>query len=125
MLGSLLSVFLGSGVRQITDALGAAHARKIAAQTNEAKLEADKEIATLEAHRDVLIAEQGAGGMRTWVRPLFGFVVLIYFTDQLLLGGEFTPTVASVDPLIVQWAGIIVTAYFIGRTAEKITRTRR
>lgn len=78
-----------------------------------------------ELNAQVVIAEQGRW-YTALPRPAFALAVVIFFWkilvwDKVLgLGSTTLPA-----PEIMQWCGIIVTAYFGGRTLEKIIRILR
>lgn len=74
----------------------------------------ERELAT-----QTLIAEQG----RWWTalpRPLFAYILVVYFGKVLIwdkvLGWGTTDAVTG---FVADWCGIILTAYFVGRSAEK------
>lgn len=121
MLAALAAkFFLGGGLTAITGALGDAYARKLAANTSEAKLAADVEISNLEAKRDVLLAEQG-WWVTAWIRPLFAYPVIVHFglvvADSIF---QFSWTIAALPSPMDQWEGWIVGAYFLTRPVEKV-----
>lgn len=78
-----------------------------------------------ELRTQLLIAEQGRW-YTALPRPLFALAVIIYFWkilvwDKVLgLGSTTLPA-----PEIMQWCGIIITAYFGGRSIEKVARILR
>lgn len=129
IIGSIISGFFGSGLGQITSALKDAYQAKLNAQNETERLEADQNIATLEAQRAVLVAEAASGGFQSWIRPLFAlpFVVwtwVVVFVDPIGCKWLFGHA-CSTDPLspaMSNMMAIVVGAYFIGRTAEKVTR---
>lgn len=119
--------WLGSGtITSIGDQLNTAYARRLEAQTDEAKLEADKEIAHLNHQRDILLREQDNWLTRA-VRPAFAYPPAIYFAkvyiwDKTLGWGSTDP----LSPELHNLAMVIVGSYFATRGIEKmITRARR
>ena len=121
--GLLAKFFLGGGLSAIGDQLNRAYANKLAAKTSEATLDAEQEIALLSAKRDVLLAEQGAGGLRAWIRPLFALPFVIYNAKLVLWDKVFgLGTTDALSPELFQIEMIVIGAYFLGRSAEKISR---
>lgn len=132
IIASIVSGFFGSGLGQITSALKDAYESKLKAQNDSQRIAADQAIATLEAQRAVLVAEAASGGIQSWIRPLFAlpFVVwtwVVVFVDPIGCKWLFGHT-CSTDPLSSDMASlmtVVVGGYFIGRSAEKITRIIR
>jgi hypothetical protein len=109
-----------------------AHKAKLSAGNETERLAADlaaKELAldvrARELSTQVLIAEQG----RWWTalpRPLFAFAIVIYVWkvvvwDKVLGLGATDP----LGGLVGDWAGLIMIAYFGGRSVEKIAQIFR
>lgn len=77
----------------------------------------EKELAT-----QVVIAEQGRW-YTALPRPLFAFAFVIYAWKVVVWDKVFG--LGSTDPLgddMAQWAMIVLTAYFGGRSLEKVAR---
>lgn len=125
MLTWLLSFLSGP----LLNGLVSAYREKLAAKGAEdalavdlAKKEIEGEIAARAQASAIIIAEQG----RWWtsiIRPLAALPVVIYIWkilvwDKVLGWGTTDP----IEGLVAQWAGIIVTTYFGGRTIEKVAR---
>jgi hypothetical protein len=130
MFAALISWFLGGGLKQVTDALTNAYEKKLTAQTDQAKLEADQEIETLKAKRDVLVAEASRGGLQSWIRPLFAMPYVIYLW-KVVAWDKVVCSMADVggcstDPLstdLMTLGSIVVSGYFIGRTIKDWKRS--
>ena len=119
--------WLGSGtVTALGEQLNAAYARRLDAQTDAAKLEADTEIAYLQGKRDILLREQDSWLTRS-VRPAYAYPPAIYFGKIYIW--DKTLGLGTTDPLspeLYNLAMIIVGSYFVTRGFEKlITRTKR
>lgn len=112
-------------LESIARELGRAYAKKQDAKTDSARIEAETRIATLEAQRDVLIAEQGSWLTR-WIRPALALPVVVFVWKIVLwdtvLGLGVTP-----DPgELVRW--IVVTtigAFLLTRPLDKWLGRRR
>ena len=123
MLAWLISFVTGGGLASITGQIADAYKAKQNALTDAAKIEADAQISTLEAQRDVLVAEVASGGLQSWIRPLFALPFVIYdfkivVWDKVLGWGVTDPLSAD----LVRIEMIVITAYFLSRGAEKVTR---
>ena len=75
-----------------------------------------------EVNADVVKAEQGNWLTRI-VRPLFAlpFIIFVWKTVvwDKVLGGWTHSTTDNLSPDLWQWGGIVLTAYFAGRSLEK------
>ena len=118
MFGAILGWLTSGGIAAIGKQLNDAYARKLAAQTDQAKLDAERDIATLEARQAVLIAEQGS--WRTaWIRPGFALPFVIYNAKVVVwdkvLGLGVTD---ALSPEFAQMEAVLIGAYFLGRSIE-------
>jgi hypothetical protein len=107
-----------------------AYRAKLAAESTSEKIAADlaaREMSVVQRERELatemLITEQGRW-YTALPRPLFAFAFIIYawkvvVWDKVL--GLGTTEALSGD--VSQWAMIVLTAYFGGRTLEKVART--
>jgi len=107
-----------------------AYRAKLAAEGTSAKIAADlaaRELSVEQRERELatetLITEQGRW-FTALPRPLFAFAFIIYawkvvVWDKVL--GLGTTDALSGD--VSQWAMVVLTAYFGGRTLEKVART--
>lgn len=125
IFGSIVSSFFGQGLGQITSTITRLEEIKATSANNAEKLEAEQEIEALKAKRDIIIAENGAGGIRAWIRPLMALPVVIYLWKVIVwdkvvcsfgnVGG------CSTDALGDWLNGIfmlIIGAYFVDRTVK-------
>jgi hypothetical protein len=118
MLGWLVSLI--NPVRSITEQLVKWKLKQADAKTEQARIEAEVEIATLEAQKQVVLAEQSNFFTRM-VRPLWAFAFIIYtwkivVWDKVLGWGVTDPLDKNMWGLMMVIAG----AYFISRSAEKV-----
>ena len=112
-------------LKEIGDQLNRAYELRLMAQNDRHKIEADQVISTLEAQRDILLAEQGSW-MTRWIRPALAAPVVILMWKLVVwdtvLGWGVTPYPGD----FIQWFVVTVTgAYFVMRPIEKWGRNRR
>jgi len=117
MLGFIISLI--NPLTKIATGLVEAKTRKVDAQTEQERIEADVLILQLEARQAVLIAEQGSGLTRM-IRPLFAMPFIIYnfkviVYDKVLGLGVTDDLSASYWQLQM----VIFGAYFLTRGFEK------
>jgi hypothetical protein len=129
MIGTVLS-FLGSllGGSFAKAALDAYRAKLSAENTSE-KIAADlaaRELAVEQRERELasqsVLAEQGRW-YTALPRPLFGFAFVFYVWKVVVW--DKVLALGSTDPLsgdVAHWATIVLTAYFGGRSVEKVAR---
>lgn len=126
MIGKILSWLssnLADGaISSIGKQLNNAYQAKLSAQNNDARIEADKRIAQLNAHQAVLIAEQGSWITR-WIRPAFAAPFVIYNTKIILWDKVLgLGTTDALSPEFWQLQMIVFGAYFLTRPFEKRAR---
>lgn len=119
MIGRVLSWLTGGGIAAIGKELNRAYDNKLKAKNNEQRIEAERDIARLEAQQAVLIAEQGSW-MTRWIRPAFAAPFVIYDAkvivwDKVLKLGTTDP----ISPEFWQLQMIVFGAYFLTRPLEK------
>jgi len=119
---NILGWLIGGGISAIGEQLRAAYDSKLKATNDHEKLEAEQRIKTLEAQQAILIAEQGSWTTR-WIRPAFAAPFVIYnfkivVWDKVLGLGVTDP----LSPEFIQMQTIVISAYFVGRSVEKIFR---
>jgi hypothetical protein len=127
MIGWLTSFLAGSAFKVIVGEIAAAHKRKLDATSTIERIEADKEIAGLEARRDALIAEARTT-VNAWFRGFITFgpalYVFSYFAiDKVLcvkLGiNETWPATCRVDaiddPIMQGVMAAILGFFFLAR----------
>lgn len=119
MIAKLLSWLAGGGIAAIGKELNRAYELKLAAKNDAERIEADKQIAQLQARQAVLIAEQGSW-MTRWIRPALALPVVVimgklFIWDKAL--GWGTTDALSADMWHYIW--IVSGAYFLTRPLEK------
>lgn len=125
MWGWLANLIAGPIIGKVIDGYKA----KLAAGNDRDRMAADlaaKELAVdqraNELRTQLLIAEQGRW-YTSIIRPLFALPLIIYFWKTIVwdkvLGWGSTDPLTS---MIGEWAGLIILAYFGGRTLEKCAR---
>ena len=93
---------------------------KIAADLAARELDVEKREAELASQ--VVIAEQGRW-YTALPRPLFAFAFVIYVWKVVVWDKVFgLGTTAALSGDVAQWAMIVLTAYFGGRSLEKVAR---
>lgn len=122
MIGSLISWLAGGGVAAIGRELNRAYQARLDAKNNTERIAAEREIARLEAHQAILIAEQGSW-MTRWIRPAFALPFIIYnfkivVWDKVLGLG----VTHDLSPAFWQLQMTVFTAYFLIRPFEKNAR---
>ena len=124
VIGWLVSWLTSGGIAAIGRQLNEAYAARLAAKNNAERIDAEREIARLEARQAVLIAEQGSWTTR-WIRPafaapfiIFNFKVVVW--DKVLGLGVTDDLSASFWQLQM----IVFGAYFLTRPLEKLNRRR-
>ena len=125
MWSKIVGWLAGGGISAIGDQLNKAYDRKLTADTDEKKLEAEQEISYLNAKRDILLKEQDNWFTRS-IRPAFAYPFIIFIWkvvvwDKVLGWG-------TTDPLSDNMAYVLMTiiaAYFLPRGVQKIVRDVR
>ena len=125
ILGWLGNLLGGPFAKAAVDAYRA----KLSAENTSEKIAADlaaRELTVEQRERElaaqVVIAEQGRW-YTALPRPLFAFAFIIYVWKVVVFDKVFG--LGSTDPLsgdVAQWAMIVLTAYFGGRSIEKVAR---
>jgi hypothetical protein len=125
VLGWLGNLLGGPFVKAAVDAYRA----KLSAENTSEKIAADlaaRELSVEQRERElatqVVIAEQGRW-YTALPRPLFAFAFIIYVWKVVVF--DKVLGLGMTDPLsgdVAQWAMIVLTAYFGGRSIEKVAR---
>src|ERR1700690_3083289 len=125
VLGWLGNLLGGPFAKAAVDAYRA----KLTAENTSEKIAADlaaRELTVEQRERElatqVVLAEQGRW-YTALPRPLFAFAFVIYVWKVVVWDGVFG--LGSTAPLsgdVAQWAMIVLTAYFGGRSIEKVAR---
>jgi hypothetical protein len=119
-LFDLINLF--SPFKGIADALSSAYEKKLAAQNATERIEADKEIAWLEARRDALVASVG----EPWWSPrsIMGYCVAAYVFKIVLWDTSLGLGVTPYPGEQVTWIVVtIIGFYFVSRSAETIANS--
>lgn len=126
ILAGLFSSLLGGGLTAITGQIAQAYKDKLAAENDVERIAADERIKTLQAQRDVLVAEVGQGGWASWIRPAFATLFLAYNAKLIvwdtMLGWGSTPPLSE---HLYTIEGLVIGSYFISRGIEKTARILR
>ena len=115
----IISLLTGGGIAAIGKELNRAYQAKLDAKNDHERIEAEKQIAILEAKQAVLIAEQGNWVTR-WIRPAFALPFIIY--DAKIVIWDKVLEWGTTDPLSVEFwqlQMIVFGAYFLTRPFEK------
>lgn len=118
-MGFLLSLINPLG--GIAKAIAAAYAARQNATTDRDRIDADQQIKTLEARRDVLVAEARSPGniiMRALLAvPVVAILWKLFIWDKCLGWGS---TTMSADTWHVVW--VVLGFYFVDNIIQRITR---
>lgn len=123
---SLITNLIGGPI--VNGLLEGYKAKLAAANTQDAQAvelavkEIEADIAAKANAKEIIIAEQGRW-FTAMIRPLFALPLIVYFWkiviyDKILGWGTTDPLTG----LIGEWAGLIILAYFGGRSIEKVAR---
>jgi hypothetical protein len=121
LTGGLLDSILGL-LKQRSSDTAAMHNVDTQAATQIATAEIQAEIESRKAQRDVILAERGSWPA-AMIRPAFAAPFVIYVWkvvvyDKVLGLG----TTDAITGAVGDWAGWIITAYFVSRPIEKMAR---
>ena len=141
MISFLLGLIPGafSTINGITNAISNERIRKIDATTDQARIQADERIKSLEAKRSVLVAEAGTSKINAFVRATMGLAVAVVIAKLMVwdkvvgsyagcagpMGSALECATFRTDPLDAnQWAIItaVVGFYFLYEGAVNVTR---
>lgn len=118
MIRAIISSLSGGLIKSIGQELNEAYRAKLNAQNTESRIEAEKRIATLEAQKAILIAEQ-QHGLTRWIRPAFALIFWIYLAkvtvwDKVLGLGVTDPLSGNLEEIMM----IIIGGFFLVRPFE-------
>ena len=121
-LGTLFGLLIPA-VDRIGGKIADAKVAQANAITDQERIAAEERVKTLEARRDVLVADTANGGLASWIRPLFALPFVVYLWklviwDKVLSLGVTDPLSQELDDIMM----MIIGAYFLGRTVEKAVR---
>jgi cadmium resistance protein CadD (predicted permease) len=133
----LIAGLFGS-INHITDAISNEKIALINAKTQEEQIAVTERVKTLEAKRDLMIAEAGASRLNIWVRSFIAlgpasFLLKVFLYDKVIgafLGcsGKTAPGTCGtfvtdpLDPNLWQVISIVLGFYFLYEGAVGITR---
>lgn len=109
-------------LKGITDALSHAYEKRLAAQNASERIEADKEVAWLEARRDAVVATVG----EPWFSPrsIMGYCVAAYVFKIVLWDSVLQLGVTPYPGEQVTWIVVTVIGFFfVSRSAETIANS--
>lgn len=117
VLKTILGIFTGAG--GITEQLKDAYEIKKNAETQVEVLDANKEIAWLEARKAILLSEQNRA-LTAWIRPALAFPVVIFWSKIIIWDIVLKLGTTDNPSENVWWyLTLIPTAYFLVRPFEK------
>lgn len=124
MFFKLLTWLSSGGIAAIGEQLNKAYDAKLKATNDHEKLQAEQDIAQLEAQQAILLAEQGRW-LTSWIRPAIAFPFVVYLWKLVIydkvLGWGATDNL-STD--LWQLMMVVVGAYFLTRPIESVLRRR-
>jgi hypothetical protein len=121
LLGLIPSAF--TTISSITNAISNAKIAAIQATTEEAQIAANEQVATLQARRDVLIADASQSHMDIWIRSLIAvgpsvYLAKIFIYDKVLALGNTDP----LDPNLWNVVMVVLGFYFLATASISISR---
>jgi hypothetical protein len=121
LLGLIPSAF--TTISSITNAISNAKIAAIQATTEEAQIAANEQVATLQARRDVLIADANQSHMDIWIRSLIAigpsvYLAKIFIYDKVLALGNTDP----LDPNLWNVVMVVLGFYFLATASISISR---
>lgn len=124
MFYKLLTWLSTGGIAAIGEQLNKAYDAKLKATNDHEKLQAEENIARLEAQRSILIAEQGRW-LTAWVRPAIALPFVVYLWkliiyDKVLAWGATD----NLSPELWNMMTVVIGAYFLTRPLEAWVRKR-
>lgn len=125
MIDLVLNWLSGSGIKAIGAELRGAYEARLRATNDHEKLEAEQNIARLEAQQAILLAEQGRW-LTAWVRPAIALPFVVYLWkliiyDKVLAWGSTD----DLSPELWQMMTVVTGAYFLARPLESLIKRGR
>ena len=120
----MLAFLANLGIGTIVSRLAAAYEAREKAKTDTERIKADTAIRTLEARRDVMVAEAGSR-LNALIRALFALPPAIYFAKLYLW--DKVLQLGTTDPLSDElwWvATAVIGFYFLHDTARAVMRRK-
>lgn len=118
----MLALLARIGIGSIVDRIAAAYEARQNAETDQERIAADERIRTLEARRDVMVAESGTP-INQIIRLLFALPVAVYYAKLFLWDKVFA--LGATDPLspdLTKVAWVIIGFYFLSETTSTVAR---
>lgn len=123
MLGSILGIFqaftgIGSAIKAISNDIAAAKIAALQSKEGHARLEAEERVRTLEARRDVLIAESSSGSrLNQFVRAALAWPIIIILWKVFIWDYAFHELTKGTTPMLSEWMwGVVIAVigfYFV------------
>lgn len=125
MLAAVAGWLAKIGIGTIANRLAAAYEAREKARTDKERIAADERIKTLEARRDVLVAEAG-NRVNGWMRAALALPVAIIlwkvFVYDKALGQWTHGSTDALSPELWQVVMIVIGFYFLADAASTVTR---
>jgi hypothetical protein len=125
MLAGIAAWLAKVGIGTIANRLAAAYEAREKAKSDKEKIAADERIKTLQARRDVLIAEAG-NRVNGWMRAALAMPVAIIlwkvFVYDKALGQWTQGTTDALSPELWHVVMIVIGFYFLADAASTVTR---
>lgn len=128
MIGSIAAWLAKIGIGTIASRLAAAYEAREKAATDTEKIAADVLVRTLEARRDVLVAETGNrinSRMRAALAAPVAILLWKVFVYDKALGQWTSGTTEALSPELWHVVTIVIGFYFLADAASTVTRTFR
>lgn len=120
MLSTILGWLTGGGISAVGKQLNKAYQLKLEAKNDEDRIEAEKLIADLRIKHSILLSELSTPSTR-WIRPAYAYTFWFYIFCYVVLDHTFNLMEVKVLPeLMQQIMLVIISFYFLGRSAEKL-----
>lgn len=127
-MGTLFAFLAKVGIGSIASRIAAAYEARQKATTDTEKLAAEERIKTLEARRDVLVAESGSclnALMRAALATPVAIILWKIFVFDKALGQWTGGTTDALSPELWHVVMIVIGFYFLSETASTVTRIAR
>lgn len=124
-LPGLISGAFGT-INGITSAIANEKLAQITATTEKERILSGERVSTLEARRDVLIADAAHGSLDIWIRSSIAigpalYLLKIFLWDKVL-GAWTYGTTDPLDPNLWQVVMVVLGFYFLSETTVKVAR---
>jgi hypothetical protein len=128
LLGGLPAILAGlfGTINGVTRAISDEKIAALTATTQQEQIAANERVETLQARRDVLIADAAHGSLDIWIRTIVAIGPALYLLKIFLWDKVMGPiTHGSTDPLDPNlWNVVMVVLgfYFLSETSTRVTR---